>query len=126
MALPYCSYIIPHFVAFVKGFLKSFLKIFFGRVATSLLPPPLTTIILYHKRGQKSIVSIDKDRRELWESFVHFAVVHFDEKMYELHNPHTKRLEGGRAQADQKKRERAFLPSPQPLKPSGSRLPSCR
>ena len=52
-------------------------------------------------------MSIDKDGRELWEFFVHFAIVRFDEKMYKIYNPHAKRLEGDRSQADQKN-ERAI------------------
>jgi hypothetical protein len=55
-------------------------------------------------------VSIDKDERELREFFVQLAFVHFDEKVYELHNSHTKRLGDGRRQAAQKNKRRAQTP----------------
>jgi hypothetical protein len=43
---PFDTYIIPHFVAFVKGFLKNFLKIFRGAITSTLIALPLTVYII--------------------------------------------------------------------------------
>ena len=122
-SLPHCSYIIPYFEPFVKGFLKTFSNFFSHRLRLRSLAW-YTNIISQkgakvNRKYEISLVQVAQSLGRIVGDFCASCFVHFDEKKLVLPNTTRKTALGRPLQSRQKERRE---PSLTPLPARLSRL----